>query len=131
MKKVTLSFLLTFCMIITVGCGIELSEEAASVHLESAAKPTAAAEDLSQSTAEAVNEEQELLANQSDKNAYDKQISENEEDTTNEEQETMVWISESGSCYHSKQSCSNMKNPTQVSLSKAQSMKKRPCKKCY
>ena len=67
-----------------------------------------------------------------DKDAYDKQLAEKAaEGVVEEEQETMVWISGSGSCYHSKQSCSNMKNPTQVTLSKAQSMNKRPCKKCY
>lgn len=67
-----------------------------------------------------------------DKDAYDKQLAEKEaESAAEEEQETMVWISGSGSCYHSKQSCSNMKNPVQVTLSKAESMNKRPCKKCY
>ena len=67
-----------------------------------------------------------------DKDAYDKQLAEKAaEGVAEEEQETMVWISGSGSCYHSKQSCSNMKNPTHVTLSKAQSMNKRPCKKCY
>lgn len=67
-----------------------------------------------------------------DKDAYDKQLAEKEaESATEEEQETMVWISGSGNCYHSKQSCSNMKNPVQVTLSKAESMNKRPCKKCY
>ena len=46
-------------------------------------------------------------------------------------QEQMVWISKSGSCYHSKSSCSGMKDPWQVTLSKAKSMNKRACKKCY
>ena len=48
-----------------------------------------------------------------------------------EKQETMVWIPRSGSCYHSSSSCSNMKNPTKVTLSDAKSMGYRPCKKCY
>lgn len=132
MKKVFLSFFLTFCVSIMAGCGVDLSEELSSVHLESAAKPTTAAEEASQSTTDAVTEEEELLANLADKDAYDNQISKNtEEAAVDEEQEIMVWISESGNCYHSKQSCSNMKNPVQVTLSKAQSMNKRPCKKCY
>ena len=44
--------------------------------------------------------------------------------------ETMVWISGSGSCYHSNRYCSNMKNPWQVPLSQAK-QSRRPCSKCY
>lgn len=43
----------------------------------------------------------------------------------------MVWIPKSGSKYHSRSSCSNMKNPTQVSRSEAISRGYGPCKKCY
>ena len=43
----------------------------------------------------------------------------------------MVWIPKSGSKYHSRSSCSNMKNPTQVSKSEAISRGYEPCKKCY
>ena len=46
-------------------------------------------------------------------------------------QETMVWIPKSGSKYHSDPECSNMKDPTQVSLSQAESMGYTPCKKCW
>ena len=43
----------------------------------------------------------------------------------------MVWIPESGKKYHSNSSCSNMKNPSKVSVSKAKQMGYTPCKKCY
>ena len=46
-------------------------------------------------------------------------------------QEQMVWIPQSGSKYHSNSSCSGMNNPTQVTISEAQSMGYEPCKKCY
>ena len=46
-------------------------------------------------------------------------------------QEPMVWIPASGSKYHSNSSCSGMNNPTQVTLSKAQSMGYEPCKRCH
>lgn len=42
-----------------------------------------------------------------------------------------VWIPRTGSKYHSNSSCSGMKNPTQVSKSKAESLGYEPCKKCY
>lgn len=50
---------------------------------------------------------------------------------TQEPQEKMVWISESGGRYHSKSSCSGMNNPRQVTLSEAESLGLTPCKKCY
>lgn len=57
-----------------------------------------------------------------------------EEQTSQEQQqpqEQMVWIPQSGSKYHSNSSCSGMNNPTQVTISEAQSMGYEPCKKCY
>lgn len=45
--------------------------------------------------------------------------------------EEMVWISASGSRYHCKPSCSNMKNPSEVTKSYAESLNLTPCKKCY
>lgn len=50
---------------------------------------------------------------------------------TQQPQEQMVWISQSGSKYHSNSSCSNMKNPTQITISEAQDRGLEPCKKCY
>lgn len=43
----------------------------------------------------------------------------------------MVWIPASGSKYHSKSSCSNMKSPRQVSLEYAQQQGYEACKKCH
>lgn len=43
----------------------------------------------------------------------------------------MVWISGSGTKYHSRSSCSNMKNPWQVTVEEAQAQGRQPCKKCY
>ncbi len=50
---------------------------------------------------------------------------------SSDQQETMVWVSDSGKKYHSKSSCSNMSNPHQISLSDAQAQGYTPCKKCY
>lgn len=43
----------------------------------------------------------------------------------------MVWIPESGKKYHNDPSCSNMNNPSKVSVSEAENMGYTPCKKCY
>lgn len=48
-----------------------------------------------------------------------------------QQQEVLVWISATGSKYHSRASCSNMKNPSQVTLEQAQALGLTPCKKCY
>ena len=45
--------------------------------------------------------------------------------------EPLVWIPKSGSKYHSKSTCSNMKNPVQVTLSEAKEGGYEPCKKCH
>ena len=57
----------------------------------------------------------------------------NQEESQKQEapQEEMVWISSSGSRYHSKASCSNMENPTEVTISTAKSRNLTPCKRCY
>ena len=54
-----------------------------------------------------------------------------EETEQSQTQETMVWIPKSGSKYHSDPDCSNMKDPSQVSLSQAESLGYTPCKKCW
>ena len=43
----------------------------------------------------------------------------------------LVWIPNSGSKYHSRSGCSNMKNPTQVTKTEAERRGFEPCKKCY
>ena len=51
--------------------------------------------------------------------------------TSNDEKVTVVWVVTTGSKYHSKSSCSNMKSPRQISLENAQKQGYEPCKKCY
>ncbi len=46
-------------------------------------------------------------------------------------QGSTVWISGSGTKYHSHASCSNMKHPRQVSISEAIEMGRTACSKCY
>lgn len=51
--------------------------------------------------------------------------------TPEQESEEMVWVSGSGSKYHSNSSCSNMSAPTEITISDAESRGYEPCKKCY
>ena len=51
--------------------------------------------------------------------------------SSDQPQEQMVWIPESGSKYHSNSSCSGMNNPTQVTISEAKAAGYTACKKCY
>lgn len=49
---------------------------------------------------------------------------------TTTQAEPMVWIPQSGSKFHSRAGCSNMKNPTQVTLSEAKDLGYTACAKC-
>lgn len=51
--------------------------------------------------------------------------------STNPSVNTSVWVSKTGSKYHSKASCSNMKNPSQITKSEAESRNLTPCSKCW
>jgi len=57
-----------------------------------------------------------------------------EQDSSNDNQAAsgdMVWIPNSGSKYHSRSGCSNMKNPRQVTKQEAENEGYEPCKKCW
>ena len=45
--------------------------------------------------------------------------------------ESLVWIPKTGTKYHSSPSCSNMKNPSQVTEQTAKNRGYTPCSKCY
>ncbi|MGI6688023.1 MAG: hypothetical protein ACOX6Y_06705 [Christensenellales bacterium] len=45
-------------------------------------------------------------------------------------EETMVWVSKSGKKYHAVSTCSNMKNPSQVTRAEALRRGLEPCKRC-
>lgn len=51
-------------------------------------------------------------------------------DTAGDASQTTVWISGSGSKYHSKSDCSGMESPTEITLQEALDMGKEPCKRC-
>lgn len=44
--------------------------------------------------------------------------------------EPLVWIPKSGSKYHRNSSCSNMKDPSQVTVTEAIRLGYEPCKRC-
>ncbi len=49
----------------------------------------------------------------------------------NKKSEQMVWIPRTGKKYHSKSTCSNMKNPEKVTISEAKRRGYEKCKKCW
>lgn len=98
------------------------AEEAAAKKAEEEAKALAEKEAAEKAAAEQAEAEQK---------AAEQAAIASQEETQQEPQEQMVWIPQSGSKYHSNPSCSGMNNPTQVTISEAQSMGYEPCKKCY
>lgn len=92
-----------------------------------------AAEKAEQERIAAEKAEQERIAAEqaAQQAAAQSQQSSNEQYTEPANNGVRVYIPQSGSKYHSNPSCSNMKNPTEVSIDEAISWGYTPCKKCY
>mgnify|MGYP000548907582 FL=1 len=128
--------IMSICML--VGCGTETAENATtksvaqttvSVSKEQTTQSVANTEKVTkEKTTEAVTEKTEAAAPQVEEK---QQAVEEPVVSNNSGSSTMVWISKSGKKYHRSSSCSNMKNPSQVTLEKAQSLGYTPCSKCY
>ena len=128
--------IMSICML--VGCGTETAENATtksvaqttvSVSKEQTTQSVANTEKVTkEKTTEAVTEKTEAAAPQVEEkqHAVEEPVVSN-----NSGSSTMVWIPKSGKKYHRSSSCSNMKNPSQVTLEKAQSLGYTPCSKCY
>ena len=128
--------IMSICML--VGCGTETAENATtksvtqttvSVSKEQTTQSVANTEKVTkEKTTEAVTEKTEAAAPQVEEK---QQAVEEPVVSNNSGSSTMVWIPKSGKKYHSSSSCSNMKNPSQVTIEKAQSLGYTPCSKCY
>lgn len=128
--------IMSICML--VGCDTETAENATtksvtqstvSVSKEQATQSVANTEKVTkEKTTEAVTEKTEAAAPQVEEK---QQAVEEPVVSNNSGSSTMVWIPKSGKKYHRSSSCSNMKNPSQVTLEKAQSLGYTPCSKCY
>ena len=127
--------IMSICML--VGCGTETAENATtksvaqttvSVSKEQTTQSVANTEKVTkEKTTEAVTEKTEAAAPQVEEK---QQAVEEPVVSNNSGSSTMVWIPKSGKKYHRSSSCSNMKNPSQVTLEKAQSLGYTPCSKC-
>lgn len=128
--------IVSICML--VGCGTETAENATtksvtqttvSVSKEQTTQSVANTEKVTkEKTTEAVTEKTEAAAPQVEEK---QQAVEEPVVSNNSGSSTMVWIPKSGKKYHRSSSCSNMKNPSQVTIEKAQSLGYTPCSKCY
>ena len=128
--------IMSICML--VGCGTETAENATtksvaqttvSVSKEQTTQSVANTEKVTkEKTTEAVTEKTEAAAPQVEEK---QQAVEEPVVSNNSGSSTMVWIPKSGKKYHRSSSCSNMKNPSQVTLEKAQSLGYTPCSNCY
>ncbi len=128
--------IMSICML--VGCGTETAENAmtksvtqttVSVSKEQTTQSVANTEKVTkEKTTEAVTEKTEAAAPQVEEK---QQAVEEPVVSNNSGSSTMVWIPKSGKKYHRSSSCSNMKNPSQVTIEKAQSLGYTPCSKCY
>ena len=128
--------IMSICML--VGCGTETAENATTKSVtqttvsdskEQTPQSVANTEKVTkEKTTEAVTENTEAAAPQVEEK---QQAVEEPVVSNNSGSSTMVWIPKSGKKYHRSSSCSNMKNPSQVTIEKAQSLGYTPCSKCY
>lgn len=108
------------------------AEELAQKEAEEQAEQERIAQEQAEQEAQA-QAEQEAAEQAAQEQAAQEQTQQEEQAYQEQQQpqEQMVWIPQSGSKYHSNSSCSGMNNPTQITISEAQSMGYEPCKKCY
>lgn len=74
--------------------------------------------------------EEERLAQEAAQKAEQERIAQQAAASTQPTEE-MVYISSTGSKYHSNQYCSNMNSPRQIAISEAKNRGYTACKKCY
>lgn len=95
--------------------------------------------DEDESDASAEKETKASKAEETEKPAATKKVTTTEATTVTtttkapevDENVQMVWIPRTGSKYHSSSDCSNMRNPSHVTISDAIDRGYTPCKKCY
>ena len=127
--------IMSICML--VGCGTETAENATtksvtqttvSVSKEQTTQSVAKTEKVTKEKTTEAEPATEAAAPQVEEK---QQAVEEPVVSNNSGSSTMVWIPKSGKKYHRSSSCSNMKNPSQVTIEKAQSLGYTPCSKCY
>ena len=78
-----------------------------------------------------VNTDDDDVTQKTTSTAKPKETETQKPQNTTKPSEVMVWIPTSGSKYHSKAGCSNMKNPTQITKSQAEARGYEPCSRCH
>lgn len=118
------SFLFFACLAVLTGCGGLLSgrNDASPDVIVLYDRGTAAADALPETY---VTPETQLVETTAETEAG------TETQAELEDGEGLVWITESGTKYHSSASCSKMKEPKQVTRDAAVADGYEPCKRCY
>lgn len=133
LKRLSILFLIMLVCALTVltSCGIDSSSLSASASIPMESETEVTEQPLGDVSVE--NEQAQVIdIDGEDEEAIDVQEEEMQpEEEAEATDEEMVWLSKTGKCYHSKSTCSNMKDPVQVPLSEALKKKKKACSKCY
>ena len=129
-KKLLCILLATFLLFGAVGCDLEPPQEEASVAVTTTTEGTTTATEATTTTTEVTTTTTEVTTTTTEA-ATTTKITTKAPTTTVKAVEATVWIPQSGSKYHRRPNCSNMKNPSEVSLSYAKSHGYTPCEKCY
>lgn len=129
MKKLLMCLFLIFCILMCSACQKTQEDDISNdtTQAESSKQESTKDEPEKAETTKDEPEKNDTTKNETTKNETTKQ----EESGSENEEEIMVWVSGSGTKYHSKSSCSNMKSPKQMTLEEAEEQGYEPCKKCH
>lgn len=98
---------------------------------ERIAKEKAEAERLAQEEAARKAEEERLAQEEAARKAEEERLAQEQAQQAQQEYVEMVWVPANGGKYHSKSTCSGMKNPVQMTKEDAQAQGIQPCGRCY
>ena len=98
---------------------------------ERIAKEKAEAERLAQEEAARKAEEERLAQEEAARKAEEERLAQEQAQQAQQEYVEMVWVPANGGKYHSKSTCSGMKNPVQMTKEDAQAQGIEPCGRCY
>ena len=77
-----------------------------------------------------INADYEIVDDEIDEENDDYVISLDIDQIDDDLDSTLVWIGDNGSCYHKNGNCASLVNMRKVTISEAESIGKRKCKRC-
>ena len=128
MKK-TLIICLAFLMLFMQGCIDETDNDSKNGITSNSAASLYDREDYVDTDEEENITDEEVIESEETKQTLLPEYDAEETDEETEEPEDIVYITDTGECYH-RESCYHLKSKHEITLSRAQALGLRPCSRC-